>query len=79
MLASFSVRALRSIIAPVAQLDRASDYGSGGWEFESSRARQLIPSQDIRDGSSYLAQLALRAGIKPQALNENFRSLIDVT
>ena len=27
-------------IAPVAQLDRASDYGSEGWEFESSRARQ---------------------------------------
>ena len=24
--------------APVAQLDRASDYGSGGWEFESLRA-----------------------------------------
>ncbi len=26
--------------APVAQLDRASDYGSEGWGFESSRARQ---------------------------------------
>src|SRR5215470_4512062 len=26
-------------IAPVAQLDRAPDYGSGGWEFESLRAR----------------------------------------
>ena len=26
--------------APVAQLDRAPDYGSGGWEFESLRARQ---------------------------------------
>ena len=26
-------------IAPVAQLDRASDYGSEGREFESSRAR----------------------------------------
>src|SRR3954465_6267017 len=25
--------------APVAQLDRASDYGSEGWEFESLRAR----------------------------------------
>ena len=24
--------------APVAQLDRASDYESGGWEFESLRA-----------------------------------------
>ncbi len=28
-------------IAPVAQLDRASDYGSEGQEFESSRARQV--------------------------------------
>ncbi len=28
--------------APVAQLDRASDYGSEGWGFESSRAYQLI-------------------------------------
>src|SRR5690242_11749773 len=27
------------VIAPVAQLDRASDYGSEGWEFESLRAR----------------------------------------
>ena len=26
--------------APVAQLDRVPDYGSGGWGFESSRARQ---------------------------------------
>ena len=23
--------------APVAQLDRAPDYGSGGWEFDSLR------------------------------------------
>ncbi len=27
------------LVAPVAQLDRAPDYGSGGWEFESLRAR----------------------------------------
>src|SRR6056300_775716 len=27
--------------APVDQLDRSSDYGSEGWEFESSRARHL--------------------------------------
>ncbi|SVD36223.1 uncharacterized protein METZ01_LOCUS389077, partial [marine metagenome] len=26
--------------AGVAQLDRASDFGSEGWEFESSRPRQ---------------------------------------
>src|SRR6185312_4524227 len=30
---------LRNQRAPVAQLDRASDYGSEGWEFESLRAR----------------------------------------
>ena len=28
-----------SKIAPVAQLDRASDFGSEGWGFESLRAR----------------------------------------
>ena len=27
---------------PVAQLDRAPDYESGGWEFESLRARQKL-------------------------------------
>ncbi len=27
--------------APVAQLDRVPDYGSGGWGFESSRARHF--------------------------------------
>ena len=31
--------------APVAQLDRASDYGSEGWGFESSPARQLTRIQ----------------------------------
>ena len=30
--------------ALVAQLDRAPDYGSGGWGFESLRARYLNPS-----------------------------------
>ena len=28
--------------APVAQLDRVPDYGSGGWGFESSRARHYF-------------------------------------
>jgi hypothetical protein len=27
--------------APLAQLDRASDYGSEGWEFDSLRVRQF--------------------------------------
>jgi hypothetical protein len=30
--------------APVAQLDRASDYGSEGWGFESLRARRVAKS-----------------------------------
>ncbi len=36
--------------ALVAQLDRASDYGSEGWEFESSRARQkkiILPVDNV--------------------------------
>lgn len=33
------------VTAPVAQLDRASDYGSGGWGFKSSRARQWKPNE----------------------------------
>lgn len=28
--------------APVAQLDRAADYESVGWRFESSQARHLL-------------------------------------
>jgi hypothetical protein len=28
--------------APVAQLDRASDFGSEGWGFESLQARQSL-------------------------------------
>ena len=28
--------------APVAQLDRVPDYGSGGWGFESSRAHHFL-------------------------------------
>jgi hypothetical protein len=30
------------MIVPVAQLDRAPDYESGGWEFESLRARHAF-------------------------------------
>ena len=36
--------------APVAQLDRASDYGSEGWRFESFRARSETDWQLIRRG-----------------------------
>src|SRR5215210_6359905 len=38
--------------APVAQLDRAPDYESGGQEFESLRARQFI---DFLNGLKFLA------------------------
>ena len=34
------ISAEESARAPVAQLDRASDFGSEGWGFESLRARQ---------------------------------------
>ena len=31
---------MKNYEVPVAQLDRASDYESEGWEFDSLRARQ---------------------------------------
>jgi hypothetical protein len=34
-------RYIPPLAAPVAQLDRAPDYESGGWKFESFRARHL--------------------------------------
>src|SRR5579863_446564 len=37
-----ALRRSSSGLAPVAQLDRAPDYESGGQEFESLRARQLL-------------------------------------
>lgn len=36
---SFRLLRLASVHAPVAQLDRAPDFGSGGWGFDSLRAR----------------------------------------
>ena len=41
------------VIAPVAQLDRVPDYGSGGWGFESSRAHFI----DFKSGFGRVAQL----------------------
>ena len=35
------LRKLVALSAPVAQLDRASDYGSEGLKFESSRVRHI--------------------------------------
>ena len=43
--------------APVAQLDRASDYGSEGREFESSLARHPNPMKGIRKGLNWAASL----------------------
>jgi hypothetical protein len=33
---------IRNVIVPVAQLDRASDFGSEGWGFESLQARNCF-------------------------------------
>src|SRR5712691_10813020 len=43
--ASRFLRKLVGLSAPVAQLDRASDYGSEGLRFESPRARFSHPTQ----------------------------------
>src|SRR5207248_2704143 len=42
---AFHPQIKRSLRAPVAQLDRASDYGSEGLRFESPRARALPASR----------------------------------
>ena len=45
---------LENTRAPVAQLDRASDYGSEGWEFESLRARHdASASVDVGVGGAW--------------------------
>lgn len=41
-------------IAPVAQLDRAADFGSARWGFESSQARQLINSLPVSSYNLFL-------------------------
>ena len=41
--AMLSARSVHRVSAPLAQLDRASGYGPGGWRFESSRARFFCP------------------------------------
>ena len=38
---------MKNYSVPVAQLDRASDYESEGWEFDSLRARQNLLPQVI--------------------------------
>ena len=48
-LLGFRTRAARRRSAPLAQLDRASDYGSEGWGFESSRVRHPLPDAGVRN------------------------------
>ena len=57
--------------APVAQLDRAADFGSAGWGFESSQARLVGPLAQLveqltlnqRVGGSSPSRLTLNAGV----------------
>ena len=42
-------------VAPIAQLDRASDYGSEGYRFNSYWVRQLVLSLSICNGSLLFA------------------------
>ena len=57
---AFTVASARSL------MDRASDYGSEGWKFESSRARQLLTisfqlaTDDLRFFFDVLAMIAAR-------------------
>ena len=46
----YSMRAFEPLNAPVAQLDRASDYESEGRRFEPVQARSEIPAQPHRSG-----------------------------
>ena len=56
------VRGRRRTYAPVAQLDRAPDYGSGGWGFEFSRAHG-VPRREPSP----------RESAAPQARRREFR------
>jgi hypothetical protein len=44
--------------APVAQLDRAPDYESGGWEFESLRARHSFKRNQCNLAATVSTDLA---------------------
>ena len=49
-------------MVPVAQLDRAPDYESGGWEFESLRARQKKETGHLTAGFQNSASLCYLYG-----------------
>ena len=61
-----------ALFAPLAQLDRASDYGSEGREFESSAARhfKLRPQHRLSAGAFFLfrATWSLTNLLKVQAI-----------
>src|SRR5579862_8347039 len=50
--ATSTPRAMRNPDAPVAQLDRASVFGTEGWEFEPLRARQYNQRVTVKYGGS---------------------------
>jgi hypothetical protein len=45
--------------APLAQLDRASDYGSEGWEFDSLRVRHFPANVSVPSGVTCPGQARL--------------------
>jgi hypothetical protein len=64
--------------APVAQLDRASDYGSGGWGFESSRARHLFSENPSIPSSAKSVRAATDFALDGAALQELAVALLAV-
>lgn len=52
-----STHPIKKFAAPVAQLDRASDFESAGRGFESLRARQLSNIRSRRKGNSLVLRL----------------------
>jgi hypothetical protein len=52
--------------APIAQLDRASDYGSEGWGFESSWAYHMSASGLMSRRRSHVRAGSHRTGRPPQ-------------
>src|SRR4051812_24504134 len=60
--------------APVAQLDRAPDYESGGREFESLRARHFSSKLDQRAGHSWHVRLEFEQSADQWLLGDLLRS-----
>jgi hypothetical protein len=51
---------LKGLRGPVAQLDRASDFGSEGWGFDSLRGRHLFSSFSELPNESMARRLGMR-------------------